>query len=284
MRVAVLADIHGSLRQLKRIKSKLEQVDLIFIAGDIAGTTSLRLIWKSILRSKRISKKEYMKLVFGDHYSSFAEFQLKTTSKIIDFLLKLDKPCFITHGNADTPEVIGFLKEIDAKNENFHYVENGIKRFHTYFVVGYGYCQPTEYNAVQTPGTKSLDEIAEDLEKFKGELSLFEKEEKYTLIGLFHEPPYDTKLDYIPNKNLHGGNKLIAEHISEIGYDYFFCGHVHESQGVELYNKTLIVNPGPMVNGQWAIVDLEKKEAKKEQFQPLFSMNNFIYKLRDIFN
>jgi len=50
LKAIVIADIHGSLKLLRRLRKELEEVDVIFVAGDIAGTICIPLIFQSIIK------------------------------------------------------------------------------------------------------------------------------------------------------------------------------------------------------------------------------------------
>ena len=86
-------------------------------------------------------------------------------------------------------------------------------------VAGLGYSSPTPFD---TPGEYSEEEIAERLKKFADLKPL-------TLIC--HAPPLDTKLDRI-KEGLHAGSRSVSEFIEAHQPEYFFCGHIHEAEGV----------------------------------------------------
>jgi len=54
MKIGLLADIHGSEKNLNLLLNYFEQekVDLVLIAGDIAATVNYKLIVKSVIFSK----------------------------------------------------------------------------------------------------------------------------------------------------------------------------------------------------------------------------------------
>jgi Icc-related predicted phosphoesterase len=88
-------------------------------------------------------------------------------------------------------------------------------------VAGLGYSSPTPF---ATPGEYSEAEMGERLEKFVG-LS--------PLVLICHAPPYDTALDRI-HEGLHGGSKAVREFIEKHPPRDFFCGHIHEAEGIEI--------------------------------------------------
>ncbi len=283
MNIAVIGDIHGSIANLKRIIQQSKKAQIIFITGDITGTISYPLVVKSILKSKRISREKYAELVYNDYLPEFIKYQLKSAEKIIKILLKIDKPIFFTHGNSDVIEARDFFTQISKEHENLHYIGNSVQIYEKWLVSGYGYCSPAKYRTpFETPGEKEEKEIIKDLAGLEKEILNYSESNDYTLVGLFHEPPLNSKLDFISNKS-HVGSELILNHISKIPYDYVFSGHIHESQNYEKTKNRILINPGPLVNGEWASLDIDKKKVQLNQLKLNFTLKGFAYKTRDIF-
>jgi Icc-related predicted phosphoesterase len=86
-------------------------------------------------------------------------------------------------------------------------------------VAGLGYSSPTPFD---TPGEYSELQLAERLDRFR-ELS--------PLVLICHAPPYGTALDQI-RQGLHAGSRSVREFIDRHQPAYFFCGHIHEAEGV----------------------------------------------------
>jgi Icc-related predicted phosphoesterase len=112
---------------------------------------------------------------------------------------------------------------------NFHERTLQVGRWH---VAGLGYSSPTPFN---TPGEYTEAMIAEKLEPFAA---------LDPLVLICHAPPYGTALDQIRH-GLHGGSKSVREFIEARQPAYFFCGHIHEAEGVAIHmGKTLARNVG----------------------------------------
>lgn len=84
---------------------------------------------------------------------------------------------------------------------------------------GLGYSTPTPFD---TPGEWSETEMAARLEKFV---------EWKPDVLICHAPPLNTALDRI-KEGLHAGSRAVREFIEKHQPAYFFCGHIHESEGV----------------------------------------------------
>ncbi len=88
-------------------------------------------------------------------------------------------------------------------------------------VGGLGYSGPTPFH---TPGEYSEAQIAAKLERFTG---------IDPLVLVCHAPPYGTALDRI-QAGLHAGSRAVRDFIAKEQPAYFFCGHIHEAEGVDI--------------------------------------------------
>jgi Icc-related predicted phosphoesterase len=99
---------------------------------------------------------------------------------------------------------------------NFHgaTAEIGGVRF-----AGLGYSTPTPFD---TPGECSEEEMAARLQPFAA---------WQPQVLVCHAPPLGTPLDRI-REGLHGGSRAVREFIEAQQPAHFFCGHIHEAEGV----------------------------------------------------
>ncbi|HOK45966.1 MAG TPA: metallophosphoesterase [Bryobacteraceae bacterium] len=101
-----------------------------------------------------------------------------------------------------------------------------------YNVAGLGYSSPTPFH---TPGEYSEEELARRLAPFAG---------LAPLILVCHCPPFGTSLDRV-REGLHAGSRSVKLFIDRHQPAHFFCGHIHEAEGVqEQLGKTYCVNAG----------------------------------------
>jgi Icc-related predicted phosphoesterase len=99
-------------------------------------------------------------------------------------------------------------------------------------VGGLGYSNPTPFN---TPGEYSEPQIAERLQRFA---------DLNPLVLVCHAPPHGTVLDQI-RPGLHAGSHAVREFIEKHSPRYFFCGHIHEAEGVQVQiGQTWAMNVG----------------------------------------
>jgi Icc-related predicted phosphoesterase len=100
----------------------------------------------------------------------------------------------------------------------FHEQVLGVGRWH---VAGLGYSNPTPFH---TPGEYSEEVIAEKLAPFAT---------LDPLVLVCHAPPYGTALDEM-RAGMHAGSKSVRDFIDRYQPAHFFCGHIHEAEGVEI--------------------------------------------------
>jgi Icc-related predicted phosphoesterase len=101
-----------------------------------------------------------------------------------------------------------------------------------YTVAGLGYSTPTPFN---TPGEYTEETMARRLEPFAG---------LEPLVLICHCPPLGTDLDRV-RKGIHAGSRAVRDFIERQQPAYFFSGHIHETEGVEMWmGKTHCWNPG----------------------------------------
>ena len=129
------------------------------------------------------------------------------------------------HESAD--QVAGMCARFGLHNFHERHIQLG--KWH---VAGLGYSNPTPFN---TPGEYSEPQLAERLRRF-AELS--------PLVLICHAPPFGTELDQI-RTGLHGGSHSVREFIEKQQPEYFFCGHIHEAEGIAIeMGKTQARNVG----------------------------------------
>ncbi len=95
-------------------------------------------------------------------------------------------------------------------------------------------------------GGEGFDLVSRDFENFARKaiprIKKLKKEGR-EVIFVTHQPPHNTKLDYIW---AHHGNKSYSRFDREVQPLLHVCGHLHETQGKhDRIKKTLIINPGP---------------------------------------
>jgi Icc-related predicted phosphoesterase len=87
---------------------------------------------------------------------------------------------------------------------------------------------------------------------------------------LSHCPPYGTKCDTTANEESIG-SKPVRSYIEKNAPLLVLSGHVHEARSVDKIQETVIVNPGPLMFGNYAVADLTggvRVELKNDELHP----------------
>lgn len=143
-------------------------------------------------------------------------------------------------GNMDPEEEC--VEELIHRRMNLH---KKICAFEDFEAVGFG--------GGQTPfGTP----FEPDGEEIKGTLeTLYTRMKHENKVAVIHQPPSDTKLDVVDGN--HVGSPEVRELIEEQGFDLVVTGHIHESYGTDEIGGTLLINPGPVLEGRYGIAKFD---------------------------
>ncbi|TFF91371.1 metallophosphoesterase [Candidatus Thorarchaeota archaeon] len=79
------------------------------------------------------------------------------------------------------------------------------------------------------------------------------------LFIISHSPPFGTSADTIYSGE-HVGSNALRDLALQLKPRAILCGHIHESRGIDRIEESLVVNPGPAMNGHYAIVEGRKDE------------------------
>jgi hypothetical protein len=124
---------------------------------------------------------------------------------------------YVLPGNHESAEMVAGMCARHGLHD-FHQRHFQVGRWQ---VAGLGYSNPTPFN---TPGEYSEPQIAERLQRFAP---------LAPLVLVCHAPPYGTALDQI-RPGLHAGSRSVREFIEKYQPPHFFCGHIHEAEGVTI--------------------------------------------------
>ena len=166
--------------------------------------------WKALERLLAIEADYY--IAAGDQVT-----WAKGIDRAGEILAQRADKMYVLPGNHESADMIAGMCA-RHRLHNFHEQHIQVGRWH---IAGLGYSSPTPFN---TPGEYTETQIAERLNKFA---------ELTPLVLVCHAPPYDTALDQI-RPGLHAGSRSVREFIDKHQPEHFFCGHIHEAEGVAI--------------------------------------------------
>ena len=108
-----------------------------------------------------------------------------------------------------------------------------------------------------TPNEKSEEELMADFKIIteQGE------HEWSNLIAVSHNPPKNTECDKV-SANVHVGSQLFTQFIEQYKPLAVVTGHIHESAGICKVGSTTVINPGPLLEGKYAWLEVSKDNDK----------------------
>lgn len=184
----------------------------------------------------------------------FAEcFNTPTGKPTLEALCKKHEVIFSVLGNCDEPS---FSEELDNNDIN---VEKSLVFHQGIAIAGAG--GGTKFTG-KTPNERDEDDIISDFNILDSSEADLENQGKWdNLIVISHNPPKDTKCDAV-NEELHVGSTLFRKFIEDKQPLAVVCGHIHEGCGIDAIGNTSIVNPGPLCEGFYGIMNISSDDGQ----------------------
>ena len=177
--------------------------------------------WKTLERLLAVDADYY--IAAGDQVT-----WAKGIERCGEILASRGDKVYVLPGNHESAEMVAGMCARQGLH-NFHERHIQVGKWQ---VAGLGYSSPTPFH---TPGEYSELQIADRLQRFA---------ELTPLVLVCHAPPYGTALDQI-RPGLHAGSRSVREFIETYQPEYFFCGHIHEAEGVTIQmGRTYAKNVG----------------------------------------
>lgn len=159
-------------------------------------------------------------------------------NKVLDLFEEQGVMTKTVPGNMDPEEEC--VRELIQRRMNIH---KKIASFENFEVVGFG----GGITPFGTPFEPEESEIKSALE------TLYERMKDDRKFGVIHQPPADTELDIADGD--HVGSKKVRQLIEDKEFELILTGHIHESRGRDSISGTEIVNPGPVMEGFYAVAE-----------------------------
>lgn len=190
-----------------------------------------------------LDREDYDAVLCGGDLSDAREFE-DYTGKLDDVLEAFDRKKKLVKavpGNMDPEE--DCVRKLMQTRMNLHKKIASIGNFEA---VGYG----GGITPFGTPFEPSGADIQQALETLYGRMTSDKK------VAVIHQPPKDTALDVADGD--HVGSEEVRELIEDHDFDLVLTGHIHESAGQDQLSGTPVVNPGPVMEGRYAVAEIEE--------------------------
>ena len=273
MKILVIGDFHG--RFPVKLKKEAKKADLVISLADYCPFFYREVWFKHCYHSNT----ELWEVIGKKRYAQWIKKDLKHGEKVIKELNKLSVPVHTVIGNLD---YTGVADVYDPKKSKWKWPEqdfftNILKKYKNIRRFDYSFFKFNDLVFIGSFGHTFPGKVkSKNYRKYKKKVDkLFNKYKKEKVIFVSHIVPYNTKLDKITAKyadkdvkGKHYGSKLIRRIILKYKPLLALGGHIHENQGKQKLGRTLIVNPGAVVDGKAAIIELDDKtkNVKKIKF------------------
>lgn len=198
---------------------------------------------------KILAREEYETVLCAGDLSDANEFDdyERNLLEVLEAFEQKGKMVKAVPGNMDPERIC--VKELIDFRMNIH---KKIASFERFDALGFG--------GGQTPFDTPFEPEGEDI---KDALSqLYERMNSDTRIGVIHQPPMDSGLDMVDGD--HVGSKEVRELIEEKDFDLVLTGHIHESSGQNVISRTHVVNPGPVLEGNYGVAEVTEEDLEVE--------------------
>jgi Icc-related predicted phosphoesterase len=190
-------------------------------------------------------------LVAGDitHFGGYTE-----AARVMNSILAAQIPVAAVAGNCDTDGVEEYLTDKKI-NIGGHYLRLG-----EFICIGVGGSLPCPKTTPREFGDNVLETVLS--ESFRQTAQTAPHGQGDSLIVVSHQPAFGTKVDSIGGRN--AGSPAIRKFIDIHRPILAVSGHLHEAFGVDTIGSTTLVNPGPLKEGRYAVVEINGKNVHTE--------------------
>jgi Icc-related predicted phosphoesterase len=254
MKILICSDFHGKISIVDSIINTFQEIspDIISFCGDAVKGKARGTAW---LRGQAEGRKPDMD---SPEIILEAQEDHNTYQTFFPSLNKIGVPVIVIPGNMDAPESLFFshLFDYEMSWNNIKLVQENIFFYNEFFFSGFG-------------GEITENELERDFVlQYPVKKACFFMRKFYYLKGkkilMLHTPP-KSKLDF--EKGTHKGFFGINKLIEWLKPDFVFCGHAHRARGEEWLGKSLVINPGPLKDGYFALLDTEEPNVQFEQIK-----------------
>ncbi len=165
-----------------------------------------------------------------------------SAEKILGEISRINPVVYAQIGNMDFKEVDDYLEE---RGVNIH--ARGLDLGQGVGLMGVGYSNPTPFG---TPGEVSDEQIGLWLNQAYEQVR-----ELPHLLLVAHNPPFKTATDKVRG-GVSVGSRAVRAFIEAVQPEVCLTGHIHEARAVDTIGRTVIINPGQLVAGGYALIRL----------------------------
>jgi Icc-related predicted phosphoesterase len=175
-------------------------------------------------------------------------------ARVMNPILASKIPVMAVTGNCDTDGVEEYLED-----EKIHIGRRGL-RLREFVFIGVGGSLPCPKITPHECGDNVLETLL--CKVFWQTKEMPTSEQGSWLIVVSHQPAFDTQVDSVGGRNT--GSLAIRKFIETHRPILAVSGHIHEAFGTDRIGPTTLINPGPLKEGRYAIVDINGQQVQTQ--------------------
>lgn len=244
-----MSDMHGNLAALKKAGEMvgLWKPDLVVFCGDILPGEEREEEARSAAREGRRPDPGRL--------AGAGERDREILRRFIDLISGFQGMVRVLPGHVDAPYAL-FLEEMLARRDRYPHVMPLHQSFantgRDLVLVGFG----GEITQAERDDEVLVRFPSWEL-RYWLETVLHLPQEP---VLLTHMPPLAQRIDIAEGRHL--GSEELRMLIEELKPLYAFCGHAHKAQGMEEIGDTLVINPGALIHGHYAVLNTRKETVR----------------------
>jgi Icc-related predicted phosphoesterase len=251
MKILVIGDLAGDFEMLSRVMEDvgLWKPDLVLFTGDVVGGAEREKLWGDRAKGKAVPVdwQNKLKKVLAGEAASYRRF--------MEEMARFRGTVRVVPGHRDAPFenfLRSALRDADANSHVGLVHQSFINAGRDFVLVGFG-------------GDITPDERETGLvNRFPAWEMAYHFEVMQHLpqepILLTHYPPLAEEIDLVDGE--HVGSPELRDLIESYRPAYVFCGHAVGSQGIEAVGDSVVINPGTLTEGNYAILNTRKETVR----------------------
>ncbi|RMG63628.1 MAG: hypothetical protein D6715_10950 [Calditrichaeota bacterium] len=249
MKALAIANYLGEKKVLPDLETLIrnENIDLVFFAGGIVSGNDRVKEFEAAEQEKRMPDYQKIQETEKDDLAQYEAF-FKTLGEI-----KI--PVYYIPGKYDAP-VARYLREAYNYEIVYPQIRNVHKSFslyrNHYIVTGFG---------GEISEKKREEDFVLRYPRWEVEyhLKIIRDLKPMELVMMFYTPPYGGKLDLVGNQHI--GSQVVEDFIKTYDPTWSVVG-TGAQPGEEIIGTTHVINPGSLKDGQYAVIQLRKREVR----------------------
>jgi Icc-related predicted phosphoesterase len=247
--ILALTDLRGQIQYAERLSEVCQNaaVEAVVFTGNIVSGGARVGEWLAA-HSKGL-RPDYAKPAVQEQEHA----DVRLYAQFLEILGALNLPCYIVPGQLDAPERIVLQACL-----NYEVVAPTLAMVHRSFALLGRNFVVAGFGGRLTEDKREAVWVIE-YPSWEAEFSFdFLQRLDQDRILLFHTPPVGTDLDL--HRGKHVGAPVVNTLIKAYHPRIVFCGEALDGQGKAMIGTSLVVNPGPLAEGYYAVLDTREKK------------------------